>query len=115
MSHFARIQNGVVTDVLVIEQDVLNTGNWGDPSEFIQTSYNTRGGAHLLGGTPLRKNYATVGGVYDATRDAFYEQQPYPSWTLDENTCLWKAPKPVPAGNAPYVWREDLSDWVIVQ
>ncbi len=71
MAHFAKVENGVVTQVIVIEQDVLNLGHWGDPSLWIQTSYNTSGGVHSQGGTPLRKNYAGIGYTYDAGRDAF--------------------------------------------
>lgn len=91
MSHFAKVKDGVVTEVLVIEQDVINTGLFGDPALFVQTSYNTHGGQHPEG-RPLRKNFAGVGYTYDAARDAFIPPQPDPSWTLDEQTCLWVAP-----------------------
>jgi hypothetical protein len=92
MSHFAYVENGIVTKVLVIEQDVINTGLFGNPGNWVQTSYNTFGGVHRLGGTPLRKNYAGIGFVYDSVRDAFYAPQPSPEWTLDEETCTWIAP-----------------------
>ena len=76
-----------------------------------RTSYNTKGGEHRLGGTPFRKNYAGVGYVYDPVRDAFYTEQPYPSWTLDESTCYWQPPTPAPEGRGWY-WKEDTTEWV---
>jgi len=116
MSHYAQIDgNNIVTRVLVIEQDVIDTGLFGDPSSFIQTSYNTVGGIHALGGTPLRKNYAGIGFVYDKQRDAFYPQRPYPSWTLNEDTCLWEPPVPMPTdGNTvvTYLWDEITTSWI---
>jgi len=91
MSHFAQIDNNnTVTQVLVIEQDVIDTGAFGPKESWIQTSYNTRGGIHTLGGTPLRKNYAGIGYTYDSTRDAFIPPMPLDgSYILDEDTCLW--------------------------
>ena len=71
MAHFAKVENGIVTQVIVIDQETLNTGHWGDPASWVQTSYNTSGGVHSQGGTPLRKNYAGIGYSYDAGRDAF--------------------------------------------
>jgi hypothetical protein len=76
-----------------------------------RTSYNTKGGVHMLGGTPFRKNYAGVGYIYDPVRDAFYTEQPYPSWTLDESTCYWQPPTPMPEGRGWY-WKEDTTEWV---
>ena len=76
-----------------------------------RTSYNTRGGVHKLGGTPFRKNYAGVGYIYDPVRDAFYGQQPYPSWILNEDTCYWAAPVAKPEGMDWY-WKEDTTEWV---
>jgi hypothetical protein len=93
MSHFAQIdENNIVTQVIVAEQDFIDSGAVGDPSKWIQTSYNTSGGAHKLGGTPLRKNYAGIGYTYDAGRDAFIPPKTYSKWVLDEETCFWKAP-----------------------
>lgn len=93
MSHFAQIDsNNQVTQVLVIEQDVIDTGSFGPKESWIQTSYNTRGGIHTLGGIPLRKNYAGIGYTYDAVRDAFIPPKPTSeteSYILDEDTCLW--------------------------
>jgi hypothetical protein len=112
MSHFAKVENGVVTQVIVIEQDVLNLGHWGDPASWVQTSYNTQAGVHKLGGTPLRKNYAGIGYTYDSSRDAFIPPQPYASWLLDEETCLWGAPTAMPTDGKRYQWRESTTSWV---
>lgn len=93
MSHFAQIdENNIVTRVLVIEQDVIDTGLFGDPATWIQTSYNTYGGEHALGGTPLRKNYAGIGFTYDPVRDAFIPPNENEGWILNETTCLWGKP-----------------------
>jgi len=112
MSHFAKVENGVVTQVIVVEQDVLNDGHWGNPESWVQTSYNTMGGVHTQGGIPLRKNYAGIGYTYDSTRDAFYAPKPYPSWILDEDTCIWGAPIAKPADDKVYMWRESDTSWV---
>ena len=114
MSHFAQIDgNNIVTQVLVIEQDVIDTGLFGDPASWIQTSYNTTGGVHTLGGTPLRKNYAGIGYTYDAGRDAFIPPKTFNSWTLNEDTCLWEAPTPMPVEEGKiFVWNEDTTSWV---
>lgn len=116
MAHFAQIDsNNIVTQVLVIEQDLIDTGHFGDPSSFIQTSYNTQGGHHVLGGTPLRKNYAGVGYTYDSVRDAFIPPKPFSSWTLNEDSCLWDAPVPRPTDGKPYTWNEEIVNWVEIQ
>lgn len=113
MSHFAQIDsNNIVTQVIVAEQDVINTGMFGDPATWIQTSYNTHGGVHTQGGTPLRKNYAGIGYSYDASRDAFISPKLFASWILDEQTCLWNAPVPVPSSNIPHRWDEDSLSWI---
>jgi hypothetical protein len=113
MSHFAKVENGTVTQVIVIEQDVLNLGHWGDPAGWVQTSYNTHGGVHTNGGTPLRKNFAGIGYTYDSERDAFYAPQPFASWILNDDTCVWQAPVERPTeGN--YVWDEETVSWVAV-
>ena len=112
MSHFAKVENGIVTQVIVIEQDVLNTGLWGDPASWVQTSYNTHGGKHLLGGTPLRKNYAGIGYIYDAHRDAFIPPQPFPSWILNEDSCQWQAPVPMNSDGKNYRWDETSLVWI---
>jgi hypothetical protein len=111
MSHYAKVIDGRVEQVIVVERDVLNTGIFGDPNQWIQTSYNTHGGQHLLGGTPLRKNFAGVGFVYDPALDAFYTPQPYPSWLLDSETCFWHAPVPYPNDGKYYTWDESTVNW----
>jgi len=115
MAHFAKVENGVVTQVIVIEQDVLNLGHWGDPASWVQTSYNTVGGVHTQGGTPLRKNYAGIGYTYDSVRDAFIPPSPFSSWVLDEDTCLWNAPTPMPVEEGKmFTWDEPTTSWVEV-
>ncbi len=85
------------------------------PGQWIQTSYNTYGGVHANGETPLRKNYAGIGMTYDATRDAFYAPQPYPSWVLDEDSCIWEAPTAMPDDGQSYTWDEATTSWVVVE
>ncbi len=113
MSHFAKVENGIVTQVIVVEQDVLNTGAFGDPASWVQTSYNTHGGQHPEG-RPLRKNYAGIGMIYDSVRDAFYAPQPFPSWTLDDATCTWQPPVAYPDDGNRYTWDEPTTSWVQV-
>ena len=109
MAHFALVQNGLVTDVVVADQDFINSGAVGDPTKWIQTSYNTQGGEHKLGGTPLRLNYAGIGYTYDSTRDAFYEPKPFPSWIQNE-TGSWEAPVKKPEG-LNWNWDEKSLTW----
>jgi hypothetical protein len=115
MAHFAKIENGIVVDVIVAEQDFINSGAVGDPSEWVQTSYNTRENSHLLGGTPLRGNYAGIGGIYDAENDVFYSQSPYASWVLNTELWLWVPPIPYPGGSEgdgkAYTWNEETVSW----
>lgn len=118
MAHFAQIDhNNIVTQVIVIEPEVLALGHWGDPNSWIQTSYNTRAGIHYGPDgqpddkPPLRKNYAGVGYSYDAVRDAFVPPQPYASWLLDEATCTWTAPVAYPQDNNFYQWHEPSQSW----
>ena len=121
MSHFAKVQNGVVTEVIVAEQDFINSGLVGPASEWVQTSYNTRGGVHYGedgqpdGGTALRGNYAGIGYTYDSTHDVFYAPQPYPSWTLNNTTWMWEPPVPYPTDDKMYQWNEEARNWVEVQ
>lgn len=119
MSYFARVgENGIVTNVIAITQEVLNTGLWGPPEEWVQTSYNTRGGIHYGqdgqpdGGVALRKNYAGLGFIYDKDRDAFYPPSPYPSWSLNAQTCLWEPPTPMPVDENMYTWDEATLSWI---
>jgi hypothetical protein len=112
MSHFAQIdENNIVTRVLVIDHDQIMTGAFGDPATWIQTSYNTREGVHLSGGTPLRKNYAGIGFSYDSERDAFIPPKPFASWQLDEFTCSWVPPIAKPEGL--YSWDESTCSWYL--
>jgi hypothetical protein len=108
MSHFAKVENGIVVNVIVAEQDVIDSGIFGHG--WVQTSYNTHGGQHPEG-RPLRKNYAGVGYTYDATRDAFIPPQPYPSWTMSEDTCLWSALVAMPTEGGPFSWNESTLSW----
>mgnify|MGYP000973774388 CR=1 FL=1 len=112
MSHFAQIdENNAVIQVIVAEQDVIDSGVFGPVNTWIQTSYNTRAGAHLLGGTPLRKNYAGIGYFYDSVRDAFTAPKPYLSWILDEQTCQWNPPVAYPSDTEQYSWDEETTSW----
>ena len=112
MSHFAKVENGIVVNVIVAEQDVIDSGIFGHG--WVQTSYNTHGGVHANGNTPLRKNFAGIGYTYDSQRDAFIPPQPYPSWTLDEETCNWTAPVLYPADGNMYQWDEATTNWIQV-
>ena len=112
MSHFAKVTDGKVTQVIVAEPEFFETFVDSSAGEWIQTSYNTQGGVHLLGGTPLRKNYAGIGYTYDRTRDAFIPPQPFVSWTLNEETCLWDAPTPHPTDGKIYRWDEPTTSWI---
>jgi hypothetical protein len=110
MSHFAKVNaQGIVEQVIVAEQAFINS--LPDTSSWVQTSYNTYGGAHKNGGTPLRKNYAGIGYAYDVAKDAFIPPKPYESWVLDENTCLWQAPVSMPQDGGPYYWDEQTQTW----
>jgi len=125
MAHFAKIGTGnIVEKVEIISNDVATTEQAG--VEFLQklykiqdtwkqTSYNTRSGEHLLGGTPFRKNYAAIGYKYDQTRDAFIPPKPFNSWTLNETTCRWEAPVAYPDDNNRYTWNETNQTWDLVE
>ena len=111
MSHYAKIENNIVTQVIVAEQDFIDT--LPDKDNWIKTSYNTHGGVHIFGRTPLRKNYAGIGFLYDKIRDAFIPPKIYDSWVLNEDTCLWEPPIPYPnhKEGITYIWDEDLKIW----
>jgi len=123
MAHFAELdENNIVTRVIVAEQDFINSGAVGDSSNWVQTSYNTRGGIHYApnsnepdSGIALRKNYAGIGFTYDSDRDAFYSEQPYPSWTLNEDSCLWESPVPYPDDDEMYTWDEENQGWNLIE
>jgi len=123
MAHFAELdENNIVTRVIVAEQDFINSGAVGESSNWVQTSYNTRGGIHYTpnsnepdDGIALRKNYAGTGFIYDSDRDAFYEPQPYLSWTLNEDSCQWESPVPYPDDDKIYTWNEENQDWDLIE
>ena len=104
MSHFAKLDNNVVTEVIVSEQDFINSGAVGDSFLWVQTSYNGN----------FRKNYAAVGYTYDKTKDGFIAPKPYPSWTLVEDTCQWEAPVSYPTDGQSYSWDEDTTAWAAI-
>ena len=112
MAHFAKVVDGVVTQVIVAEPEFFQTFVDSSPGEWIQTSYNTHGGEHKLGGTPLRKNYAGIGFTYDRVKDAFIPPKPFASWLLNEDTCLWEAPVAMPDDGKLYQWDEATTNWV---
>lgn len=114
MGHFAKVTDGKVTQVIVAEQEFFDTFVDSSPGEWIQTSYNTIGGQHTQGGTPLRKNYAGIGYTYDRVRDAFIPPQPFASWVLNDDTCLWEAPVAMPQDGKVYQWNEDTKNWIEV-
>ncbi len=111
MAHYAKVNNGIVEQVIVAEADFFNTFVDSSPGTWIQTSYNTQGNQHKLGGTPLRGNFAGIGFTYDATNDVFYAPKPFPSWTLNESTWLWDAPIAYPTDGKGYVWDESITNW----
>ena len=118
MAHFARIDDkNVVTKVLVVADEHEDRGQeflvneLGLAGRWIKTSYNTVAGVHTLGGTPFRKNFASVGYTYDPSRDAFIPPKPYNSWTLSEDTCLWQPPIPMPIDGKLYSWDESTLSW----
>ena len=119
MAHFAEIdENNIVTRVLVVNNDQEDRGqeflatDLGLGGTWIKTSYNTIAGVHSNGGTPLRKNYAGIGYTYDSVRDAFYAPKPFASWTLNEDTCTWNPPTPMPVEEGKfYTWNEETTSW----
>jgi hypothetical protein len=110
MSHFAQVVDGFVTQVIVAEQDVIDSGLFG--TGWIQTSYNTHANQHPEN-RPLRGNYAGIGYVYDAQNDVFYAPQPFASWALNANTWTWDAPSPMPTDGKIYRWDEATLNWVL--
>ena len=110
MSHFAKVLDGKVVNVIVAEQEFFDTFVDSSPGTWLQTSYNTSGGKHPEG-RPLRKNYAGIGYTYDPVRDAFIPPHTFASWTLDEETCLWQSPVAMPTDGKAYVWNEETLQW----
>ena len=120
MSHFAKVLDGKVVQVIVAELEFFDTFVDSSPGQWIQTSYNTRGGVHYGpdgkpdGGIALRGNYAGIGYVYDHTNDVFYPPQPFASWTLNQTTWLWEAPVAYPDDGKPYRWDETQGNWILM-
>jgi len=130
MASFAKIENNIVITVISVVDEVLKDSNgveqesigiqflknlYNEPNAiWKQTSYNTTAGTHKLGGTPFRKNYASIGYTYDETKDAFIPPKPYNSWILNENTCNWNAPIPYPKDGNKYNWDEENNNWKII-
>ena len=119
MAHYAFLDtNNIVTEVIVGIDEVEQGINWEQHYGAFRgqvckrTSYNTSGGVHSGGGTPFRKNYAGIGYTYDSVIDGFIPPKPYPSWVLDEQTCLWDAPTPYPTDGGQYAWDEATQSWV---
>lgn len=121
MGHYAKVVDSKVDQVIVAKEDFFQTFVDTSPGTWIKTSYNTRGGVHYDPDTnqpsedqskALRKNFAGIGFTYDATLDAFIPPKPFPSWVLDEQTCLWNAPVPMPTEGGPWVWNEETQSWV---
>ncbi len=126
MAHFAKVNNGIVEQVIVAEPEFFQTFVDSSPGEWIQTSYNTYGGVHYQPNehfkTPsqdqskaLRKNYAGIGYTYDREKDAFIPPRNYASWTLNEQTCLWEPPTPYPDDGKNYGWSEPTTSWVLME
>ena len=118
MSYYAKVVEGKVTEIIVAEEDFFDNFIDSSPGEWIQTSYNTRGGVHHNpetnkpdDGTPLRKNFAGIGFTYDSKLDAFYAPKPFSSWTLNETTCQWESPVAYPDDGKIYEWDEDNKEW----
>jgi hypothetical protein len=121
VSHFAKVENGIVTQVIVAEQDFINTGLVGEPNTWIQTSYNTRANVHYDpitnqpdNGIALRGNYAGIGYTYDSANDVFYTAAPYPSWHISSNTWSWQPPVECPNDGNTYDWDEANTQWVLI-
>ena len=114
MSHFAKVNNGIVQQVIVAEPEFFETFVDSSPGTWLQTSYNTHGNQHPEG-RPLRGNYAGIGYTYDQTNDVFYAPKPYPSWILNQTTWLWEAPTPYPTDDKLYKWNELTTSWVEVE
>ena len=125
MAYFAKLGAGnIILTVEAVSNDIATTEQEGvdflnnlynTSDTWFQTSYNTIGGEHKLGGTPFRKNYAAVGDTYDESRDAFYRPTPYASWVLNDDTCLWEAPVAYPDDGKLYLWNEENERWDIIE
>ncbi len=129
MASFAKLENNIVTTVVSVVNEAIKDSNgieqeqlginflrtlYNEPNAiWKQTSYNTHGNVHSLGGVPFRKNHAGIGYTYDSQRDAFYSQKPYDSWILNEATCIWESPIPYPNDGQRYIWNEETQSWTL--
>lgn len=111
--HYAKVTDNIVVQVIVAENSFFDAFVDDTPGEWIQTSYNTTGGVHNNGGTPLRKNFAGIGFTYDEVRDAFIPPKMFESWVLNEDSCLWFAPVDYPDDGNDYRWNEDTQSWIL--
>jgi hypothetical protein len=111
MTHYAKVDNGIVTQVIVAEQDFIDSGILGEPTSWLQTSYNTVANVHPEG-RPFRKNFAGIGYTYDSVLDAFIPPKPYNSWLLNESSGQWYAPVDYPTDGKPYSWSENTRSWL---
>ena len=125
MGHFAKVNNGLVEQVIVATEDFFTHFVDTSPGTWVKCSYNTRGGIHYVPDSnppepssdqskALRANYAGIGYTYDAVNDVFYAPQPYPSWTISAPTWEWQAPVPYPTDGGQYTWDEATQSWVAV-
>lgn len=126
MGHYAKVVNGAVVNVIVAKQEFIDAFVDSSPGGWLKTSFNTRGGIHYEPDSnftvpsadqskALRKNFAGIGMTYDAERDAFIPIQPFPSWVLNDFSCLWEAPVPYPDDGGTYIWDEPTHSWVQVE
>ena len=114
MSHFAKVLNGKVIQVIVAEPEFFDTFVDSSAGTWLQTSYNTHGNQHPEG-RPLRGNYAGIDYTYDHINDVFYAPKPHESWTLNQSTWLWESPTPYPNDGKPYKWDEPTTSWVVIE
>ena len=114
MAHYAKVNQGIVEQVIVAEPEFFQSFIDNTPGEWVQTSYNTFGNEHKLGGTPLRGNFAGVGFTYDVINDVFYAPRPYQSWSLNQSTWLWNPPVAYPEDGNNYTWNESTQAWDLV-
>lgn len=124
MSHYAKVDSGIVIKVIKANEDFFDTFVDDSPGQWIRTSYNTRGGVYYEpnSNTPsadqskaLRKNFASIGGTYDSVRDAFYAPKKFNSWVLNESTCVWEAPVALPSDGKEYEWDEENGQWSTIE
>jgi len=119
MSTFAKVLDGRVINIIVADADFIATFHDPEPGQWIETDFYTRENVHYnedgtpSGNPPMRGNYATIGGTYDAEADAFYSQCMYPSWTLNRTTWSWEPPVPMPTYVKQYIWNEETKSWTV--